>query len=177
MKKTARWRLVLFGGVVLALAVLDFAVAPLTDPHAASGAGYGHRPSSPAGPDSGALRGYLRVRYNFRHFTHWWCAHPGWRGGWRGVVSSDGNSALTNLGGHLGGSFLLSLAGLWLVPWPWLILAAGTALNIFHELVAEGQYVDPSFVDLWLDQAGLLLALGLFALLRRWPARAVSGNR
>ena len=48
------------------------------------------------------------------------------------------------------------------------MFSCGTALNIFHEYVAEGQYVGPSFIDLWLNQIGLLLAmLGYFLTRRR----------
>ena len=175
MVKVAAWRYgVLLGGAVL-LAVTDFVLAPRTDPHAAQGRGYGHRVTTPQGPGHDASRGFPRVAFNFRHFFHWWLAYPPQcRAAPGKLLSSDGNSLTTNLAGHLGGSFALSLAGVFLAPRPAIILILGTGVNIFHEYVAEGQYADPSFVDLWLDQLGLALAVLLFVALRR-RAR-VSGN-
>jgi len=173
------WRYgVLVAGVVI-LAAADFVLAPRTDPHAAQGHGYGHRATTPEAPGDDALRGFPRVAFNFRHFCHWWLAFPPHaRAKPAKLLSSDGNRWTHNLAGHFGGSLVLSLAALFLVPRPVLILLLGTGMNIFHEYVAEGQYVDPSFVDLWLDQLGLFLAV-VFFIGGRWRrSRAcVSGNR
>ena len=119
------------------------------------------------------------MAFNFRHFCHWWLACPPHvKAKPAKLLSSDGNRLSTNLAGHFGGSLVLSLAALFLVPRPVLILLLGSGMNIFHEYVAEGQYVDPSFVDLWLDQLGLFLAVAFFVCWRwRRPPPRVSGNR
>jgi len=84
------------------------------------------------------------------------------------MQASDGNSFANNFCWHFIGSLALSALGLWLsrsLPW---VFVCGTVVNVFHEYVAEGQYVDPSFIDLWLDQLGLLLAmLGYFLIRHR----------
>jgi len=50
---------------------------------------------------------------------------------------------------------------------PLFVGALGTGMNVFHEYVAEGQYCDPSFIDLWLGQVGLLAGIALFIYLQR----------
>ena len=162
---------VLFAGLLL-FAAADFVVAPLTD--SLSGRGYAHRVTGldASDPDYGALRGYRRVKFNFRHFFHWWVAWPsGADADPVRLLSSDGNSVFHNLVGHFGGSLAASLLGMLIVPRALLIIALGTLMNVFHEYVAEGRYVDPSFVDLWLDQLGLFLAIAVFVLVVRWKSR------
>jgi hypothetical protein len=69
--------------------------------------------------------------------------------------------------GHLGlflaGGIAAGLLGL--PPLRAVILL--TLINVAHEYVVEGSYVDPSHVDLWLDQLGALLGVGLFMLYQR----------
>ena len=168
---------ILFAGF-LGIALADLVGAPLIDRHAAAGKGYGHHAGVPgrATPGFKALRGPWRVWFNFRHALHWWTAWPA-RAGAHPVklLTSDGNSMATNLAGHFGGSFVLALLALVLVPRPWLIAALGTVMNVFHEYVAEGRYCDPSFIDLWLDEFGLALAIGCFMFVR-WRAMRKGGD-
>jgi len=152
-----RWRLTILIGGSLLLCASDFVLSPLTDPHAAAGRGYGHHVEAldPSDPHYGELRGWKRVRLNFRHFHIFWTHYPPNRqGGFRGFIASDGNSFANNFCGHFLGSIVLSALGLWLSHSLLWVFVCGTAVNIFHEYVAEGQYVDPSFIDLWLDQLG-----------------------
>lgn len=155
---------------MLALVAADFLLAPTTDPYASRGNGYAHRTPGIGSekPDYNALRGYRRVVFNFRHWLYWWTPKASASGsGLRSFLASDGNSALHNLIGHFCISFLLTLLAIWYVPRAWLVIAFGTFMNVFHEYIAEGQYVDPSFVDLWLDQLGLFLATVMFLCIRR----------
>jgi len=157
-------------GVWLVLAVSDFFIMPLVDPYARHGSGYEHHdPARYRGdPECGAMRGYRRVIFTFRHFPDWWLAWPSHAGvSPVKLLVSDGNSMVTNLFGHLGVSLILSLIAMFLVPMPLFVGALGTGMNVFHEYVAEGQYCDPSFIDLWLGQVGLLAGIALFIYLQR----------
>jgi hypothetical protein len=51
------------------------------------------------------------------------------------------------------------------------VFIGANAMNIWHEYVAEGLYCDPSWVDLWLDSAGIATAMGLWFVLRNLPGR------
>lgn len=145
------------------------------DPHAARGLGYRHQVEGldTSHPDYAVHRGWPRVRFNLVHFFTFWTVWPDVRGqGLSGLLGSDGNSASSNLLGHFGGSAALSIAGLCIAPSRTAVASCGTAVNVFHEFVAEGQYVDPSFIDLWLDQLGLFTALALSAGIGMWRRRA-----
>ena len=153
----------------LILCLLDFYGAPRTDPHAHAGKGYRHHVEGldSSNSDFEVMRGWRRVRLNFKHFFLFWFDFPGnWKGGFVGLVTSDGNSFANNFYGHFIGSVVLSAAGLWLSRSLLCVGICGTLVNICHEYVAEGQYVDPSFIDLWLDQFGLILSMGGFALIQ-----------
>jgi len=170
---------------MLTLVAADFLLAPMTDPLAARGNGYAHRTPGIGRekPEYNALRGYRRVVFNFRHWLYWWTPKTSVSGSrLRSFLAGDGNSALHNLVGHLFVIFMLALLAIWYVPRAGLVIAFGTFMNVFHEYIAEGQYVDPSFVDLWLDQLGLFLATVLFlcvrwGILRGPPARVIPNVR
>lgn len=179
VSRVARWRWLVLAISVVLLASADVHLVRRTDAVPARGAGYAHHSAEPCltvDPDYSVLFGAHRVRFNFRHFAVWWINWPAGVGtDLRAILSSDGNHLSQNLVGHLIGSMILVLLALWLVPRPLFIAALGTLINVFHEYVAEGWYADPSFVDLWLDQLGLVLALILwiglrFLRLRRQPA-------
>jgi len=163
--------------VLLVVLVFDLIWCPLTDKVPRHGKGYGsHRRSEGVAPP--VRFGLKRVIHNFRHFTVYW-RPPRKAGRGAGVpafLTADGNSVWTNLGGHFGLSVLLCLTFLSLgARWTW-VLAGATLVNVWHEYVSEGLYCDPSYVDLWLDQAGILLALGLFAARRFFSARVPTGT-
>lgn len=169
-KPRQRKRYAILAVGMLALVAADFLLAPMTDPHSAGGNGYAHRTPGidRESPDYDALRGYRRVVFNFRHWLYWWTPKASVSGsGLRSLLASDGNSARHNLVGHFGVSFVLALLAIAYVPRAGFVIALGTFMNVFHEYIAEGQYVDPSFVDLWLDQLGLFLATVLFLCYRR----------
>ncbi len=163
----------------LLLCILDFFAAPQTDPFAAKGNGYRHHIAGlpVSDPDFAVLRGWRRVRLNFRHFFVFWMDWPEKADSFTSFIRSDGNSFANNFYGHFLGSVILSLLGLWLSGSLIAVGICGTVVNIFHEYVAEGQYVDPSFIDLWLDQLGLLLAMAAFACLRQIRRRLAEVHR
>jgi hypothetical protein len=159
----------IFAILVLAFAVIDFVYIGGVDPITKEGRGYNHRVL--AGQWAGAFEtenagGWNRVVFNFRHFFKWWVVLPKTsKPSVKLLLTCDGNGLLENLGGHLGGSTILVLLALWLFGSIPLSVLAGTAINIFHEYVAEGNYCDPSLVDLWLDQAGILLAVAFYGMI------------
>lgn len=139
--------------------ILDFIVMPLTDSSARSGRGYKHHSLTMGAtdPDYYELRGYHRVIFNFKHFFHWWIAWPENCGlSPVKLLGSDGNSALQNFFGHFVLGTILTLLFIWFIPQPVTIFILGSLVNIFHEYIGEGQYVDPSFIDLWLGQLAIL---------------------
>ena len=160
-----RRRRVVFFACLLLLTAVDFLAAPRLDDVARRGEGYAHRSSVPSDNDAwaDARYGRRRVLFNFRHFGFWWRdgpRHAGWSAA--DLLRSDGNSVWVNLGGHFGGAVALAMLGMAILPQARLVLAAGTVGNILHEYVVEGMYCDPSFVDLWLNQAGVIVGIGLF---------------
>ena len=176
-KTSSNWRLATLFSCSLILCLLDFYGAPLTDPHAQAGNGYRHHVEGldRSNSDFEVMRGWRRVRLNFKHFFLFWLDFPtNWKGSFVGLVTSDGNSFANNFYGHFIGSVIFSAAGLWLSRSLLWVGICGTLVNICHEYVAEGQYVDPSFIDLWLDQFGLFLAMGGFALIQLIAIRKTS---
>ena len=153
--------------IVLGLALGDLLFSPLTDPVARRMRAYRSRyaPDVPGGTAFGTVR----VLRNFRLFFRFWAPPPGVPRSWRprDVLTADGNSVVENLAGHFGLAVLMVLSAIALgVPVPD-VLIAGTLINVWHEYVAEGLYCDPSWIDLWLDQAGLFTAVAAGAYLRR----------
>ena len=161
-------RSVVFFILILLFAVFDYVRIAGIDSIAKSGAGYGHQEFVKPWPGAAATdkaSGWDRAGFNFRHFFKWWFVFPpNRRGGIKGALTSDGNGLLNNLGGHLLGSAFLIFIALWLFRSIPLVVIAGTAMNIFHEYAAEGRFCDPSPVDLWLDQIGILLALAAYGI-------------
>ncbi|NOY83132.1 MAG: hypothetical protein GXP31_19220 [Kiritimatiellaeota bacterium] len=158
--------------VLLAVMLGDLIWSPLTDPTARRSGGYGSNRTR-EGVSPPVRFGPRRVLHNFRNFAVFWRPPAGRRrkSGLTGFLTADGNSLTTNLFGHFGLAVLLCLIFLGLgANWTW-VAAGATLVNIWHEYVSEGMYCDPSYVDLWLDQAGIGFALAgfaLFRLLRNW---------
>lgn len=162
-------RRLIFAVLVVAFAVIDFFCIARIDPITSEGRAYGHQEfakSWAGAPETESVSGHDRVAFNFRHFFKWWVVpRPAGQPGLIPILTSDGNGLVENLGAHLGGSTVLVFAGLWLsgsIPG---VAAAATAMNVFHEYAAEGSYCDPSFVDLWLDQAGIFLAVMIYGMI------------
>ncbi len=163
-----RPRTIIFAFLILLFAVFDYFHIAGIDSITKSGAGYGHQEfvkpwPGAAGTDKAS--GWDRAVFNFRHFFKWWAVFPpNRRGGIEGALTSDGNGLLNNLGGHLLGSAVLVFVALLFFRSIPLVVIAGTAMNIFHEYIAEGRFCDPSPVDLWLDQIGIMIAVALYGI-------------
>ena len=174
---------IVFVVLVMMFAVVDFVHITRSNPMTTEGHGYNHHEFAKlwaGAAETANICSWNRVGFNFRHFIKWWVVPPRMNGfGVTQMLTSDGNCLETNLAGHLGGSTLLVLIALWLSGSVPMVVVAGTAINIFHEYVAEGRYCDPSFVDLWLDQAGILLAVTVCRFVS-WKAprlrRRINGN-
>lgn len=164
-------RFILFAFLVILFACIDYVFIAGVDPISKESRGYGHQ--ALAKPWAGAAEtenasGLNRVGFNFRHFFKWWVVLPKTAvgSGIKRVLTSDGNGLMNNLGGHLFGSAVIVLLALWLCRSVPLVAFAGTAMNVFHEYAAEGRFCDPSLVDLWLDQAGIILAVMVYGIIR-----------
>ena len=117
-----------------------------------------------------------RVGFNFQNFGAFWnparpcglswsehfTAERSFTEGIDGLITCDGNTLATNLLGQLLTGTIVTVVGI-LSMWPhwefaWGYSAfVGQLLNIWHQFVASGRFVDPSWVDLWLFTVGLLL--------------------
>ena len=170
-------RRILFIGLFLLFTVFDYVHIAGIDSITKENRGYGHQQIAKqweGAAETENARGWDRVGFNFRHFFKWWVILPQTKGsGIKRVLTSDGNGLLNNLGGHFLGGTLLVLIALWLSRSVPLVTIAGTAINLFHEYVAEGRFCDPSLVDLWLDQAGIFLAVVLYKII----TMKIHGNR
>lgn len=162
-------RRIWFVFLVAMFAVFDFSTIARVDPITKERRGYGHRELAKQWPgafETENAYGWSRVGFNFRNIFKWWVVPPKTaKPGIAPQLAGDGNSLAYNLAGHFGGSVLLVLVALWLFRSVPLIMIVGTAVNIFHEYIAEGYYGDPSFIDLWLDQAGILFAVAVYRII------------
>lgn len=152
----------------------DMLFCPLTDSVPRHGNGYPHKGTVSDTRFSETLFGPRRVFHNFLNFTHWWTNYPEKADSFWKLMSSDGNGAWQNIIGHFVLSLIVTVVGCCILPKPLWIFCAGTFVNIFHEYVAEGCYVDPSFIDLWMDQTGLLLGMAVYLLFVRLKTRRVN---
>lgn len=161
---------IIFVVLAMTFAAVDYINVSGCNPVIKNGRGYSHCEFArlwTGAAETDNICGWNRVGFNFRHFFKWWFILPRAKtAGIKQLLTSDGNYIETNLIGHLGGSALLVLIALFLSGSVPTVVAAGTAINIFHEYVAEGRFCDPSFMDLWLDQIGILLAIAVYQTLR-----------
>lgn len=159
-----------FWGIVVLIAAADLVVSPLTDPRARRGRAYASRYP----PDEAVARAFgpERVARNVRLFGAFWKPPPGLRlrGGLWKILAADSNPAWTNLLGHFGLAVALGVIALCLEVPVIAVLTAGTLINVWHEYVSEGMYCDPSWIDLWLDQCGLVAAVVVWRVLA-WVGR------
>ncbi len=114
--------------------------------------------------------GWQRIIYNFSHFFQFWLSPP------PGKSFKNLNeflhldippSTLTFNILHLFAFLFFSLILLYFFRLPiWLVFLIGIFFNIFHEYVAEGIYIDPSFNDLWTNLLGIIFGLLLFEIIQ-----------
>ncbi len=164
--------------VILLLILLgDFFVVSRTDVVARSKTGYGFDY-----PDTLVEQwqntpqyGLQRIAYNLSHFSLFWTKTPNniQIKSFYQLMTIDGNSFWMNLS-HFILFFIFSalLMLLFGLSW-WKVLILGMFVNIFHEYVAEGVYVDPSFIDLWSDTVGIILGILIGAVLQKFQRRII----
>lgn len=110
--------------------------------------------------------GWRRVVYNFEIFFLFWSKPPFGKTyqSLKDFLSLDYSPLSYNIA-HFFAFLTFAIILLWLfrlnVFW---VLIIGLFFNIFHEYIAEGIYMDPSFNDLWVDTLGLLMGLFIFVL-------------
>lgn len=155
--------------VILLLILLgDFFIVSRTDAAARSKIGYGFDyPDTLVGQWQNTPQyGLQRLAYNFGHFSLFWTKTPNniQIKSFYQLMTVDGNPLWMNLS-HLILFFIFAilLMRLFKLSW-WQVLLIGIIVNIFHEYVAEGIYVDPSFIDLWLDSLGTIVGI-IFAVI------------
>jgi hypothetical protein len=113
------------------------------------------------------IHGLVKIQENFKNFTTYWISSPVKIESFHDFLTADGNPAWMNFWGH--GVLSLLLTVIYLI-WGAGYLNAfitGSLINILHEYVVEGVYFDPSFTDLWIDQAGLVCAILIIFLWRK----------
>lgn len=118
-----------------------------------------------------ALYGSKRIAYNFDHFCLFWLKMPEQSNihSFHQLITQDGNPLWMNLS-HFACFFLFTLFLIWWFKLKrWQAILFGFLINIFHEYIAEGIYVDPSFIDLWLDTAGILFGILISLLGQKLP--------
>lgn len=164
LRRVKRWFVCL--GILVGLCVADYLC--LTDPRFKDRSGYGFGYAGLTDTRCVPRYGPGRVLYNFRHFWVFWRRlppgrHPSSVGEW---LTVDGNRAPENVGHFLSWglmALLMRLLGFSILQ----SFLTPSALNIAHEFIIEGLYVDPSFLDLWLDEAGTVIGVLLAGLLLR----------
>jgi len=118
------------------------------------------------------------VFYNFAYFDQFWKGLPGnvRPRSVRQWLQCDGAPWWKNTG-HLaafvGIAIILGLSG----AGPAGALVLASLLNLIHEYVIEGWFVDPSCLDLWVDQIGACMGAAVVGLVD-WRRRqaAVAGE-
>jgi hypothetical protein len=111
--------------------------------------------------------GWERVGYNFKNFSVFW--QKSLTNSYHNLkefLVLDGNSIWNNLF-HF--SFFIGFTLILLFYFDFSLLNTfliGNFLSIFHEYVAEGICVNPSFVDLWIDLLGIFFGILIFVLLK-----------
>jgi hypothetical protein len=113
--------------------------------------------------------GVLRILYNFKNFWVFWEYSPKPISSVEEFLAVDGNKLWENLFGHFFAFFLgvLFFKVALRVKNGLKIFIALEILNIVHEYVVEGSFVDPSFCDLWLDTFGIIFGFFVLALLSK----------
>ncbi len=169
---------------LITLLLIDFFIIGRLDPVCRKGQGYGF--GYYLGKEEQRMihyqYGFERIKYNFRNFFQFWAGPTFGRRYYslKEFLTLDGNSLIWNVS-HFLCFFIFSLILLLFFKLnPLSVFLIGLLVNIFHEYIAEGIYVDPSFNDLWLDLLGTLsgILIGIiFGRIRYFPLRRKFGTK
>jgi len=166
----SRW--VLCAVILVGLCALDYPVSLASDPTFRSRTGWAFGYAGSTDLQAVPRFGVGRVAYNFRNFCVFWLVPtPGKRPSrltdW---ITVDGNNIVQNVG-HLVAWGLLALlmmvSGFSVVQ----SLLLPVVFSIVHEYVLEGLYVDPSWIDLWLNLIGTLAGVFVVSVWRELKGR------
>lgn len=147
------------------LLLIDFFIIGKVDPVSHNQIGYGYQ--YPLGQNEQHLihqrYGWPRIVYNFSNFFQFWQSPPPGRSFSNLIeflhLDVPPSSVLFNILHFFAFAFFaIFLLVFFRLP-IWAVFLIGMFFNIFHEYVAEGIYVDPSFPDLWIDTIGLLVGI------------------
>jgi len=150
---------------LVCLLLIDFFVIGKIDPVSRAGQGYGF--NYPLRADEQFLiyqrYGWPRIKYNFRHFFQFWLSPPIGKSfrNLKELLSLDiPPSTLFFNVLHFFAFFIFTIILFYFFHLSfWQIFLISLFFNIFHEYIAEGIYLDPSFNDLWTNSLGLLVGL------------------
>lgn len=147
------------------LLLIDFFVIGKIDPISREGLGYGF--GYFLGPKEQHLLyqkyGWPRIVYNFSHFFQFWLSPPVGKS-FKNIkeffyLDIPPSTIFFNIL-HFFAFLFFALILLILFHLPiWQVFFICLFFNIFHEYIAEGIYLDPSFNDLWTNLLGTLFGI------------------
>jgi hypothetical protein len=155
---------------LLFLLLVDFFIVSRLDPvcHTKQGYGFSYATGEPMEVFNQMRFGAKRINYNFSHFSLFWTKAPFGKNFSNLIefLKLDGNPLWMNIG-HFFAFFIFTLVLLYFFRLNLISVFLITfVFNIFHEYIAEGICVDPSFNDLWVDLIGSLVGILFFVI---WP--------
>lgn len=150
---------------LIILLLIDFFLIGRIDPISRAGQGYGFGYYLKEKEQKMIYHqyGWERIKYNFRNFFQFWREPPLGKkySNLKEFLLLDvpPSKLLFNIL-HFFAFLIFTLLLFYFFHLPvWLVFLIGMFFNIFHEYVAEGIYLDPSFNDLWTNTLGLLVGL------------------
>lgn len=152
------------------LLLIDFFIVGRFDPICYSKQGYGF--SYATGESAEVLNSIRfspeRIGYNFSHFSLFW-TKPSFGKNFNSLIDFlklDGNPLWLNIG-HFVAFFIFTLILFYIFRLNFVsVFLINLVFNIFHEYIAEGICIDPSFNDLWVNTVGCLIGILFFILCR-----------
>lgn len=163
--------------LLICLLLIDFFIIGRIDSKSNQQIGYGY--NYPLGSNEQNLLyqhyGWPRLVYNFSHFFQFWQSPPPGKTfhNLLGFLSLDipPSTIFFNILHFFAFAFFAFLLLYFLRLPIWMVFLIGIFFNIFHEYIAEGIYVDPSFNDLWTDSLGLLTGLLTYEVVTNFKIR------
>lgn len=158
--KNSKFFLFLF---LISLLLIDFFIVSRLDPvcYFRQGYGFGYATGESTEILNQIKFGLARIDYNFSHFSMFW-SKPPFAKSFSNIIEFlklDGNPLWLNIG-HFVAFFVFALILFYIFRLNFIsIFLISLFFNIFHEYIAEGICVDPSFNDLWVDTIGSLLGI------------------
>jgi hypothetical protein len=168
--------------LLICLLLIDFFIIGRIDSKSNLHIGYGY--NYPLGANEQSLLyqhyGWPRLIYNFSHFFQFWQSPPPDKTfhNLLGFLSLDipPSTIIFNVLHFFAFAIFVFLLLYFLHLPIGLVFLIGMFFNIFHEYIAEGIYVDPSFNDLWTDTIGLLVGLLAYELATNFKIR-INSNK